>query len=348
MNKLLTGAAEAVGHAAKIVVSRTGKIAERMFLPVMRIALERNELEKLDIPTLYKILEEQAAESAGPVQTVQESVKGQIAFLYEISRAIASVRGKNLHHMDANKIIKDCEEGFLDRMKTMGMEVHYESEVSPEEIAKKPSLILATHQGGGWENYLAQAITGIECGIVAKGELMKMPFIGDGLRSKKAIGVDRKMLNNPKKRRIEIDRIAAGLVQHLEAGENMLVFFEGTRSDDGEIAATKGRKAWANDLLAAVDRIWAEKTSSKDFQKLLLVFHTMTAMPDVPEKDFFLSRFRLGSALGAKLVKADGLKTKDSSDLYDPTTLFGKARSELKDMLIRLILKHDGKHSADK
>jgi len=340
MSPLVQKLGRAADHAAEIVTGRLMKMAERALSPDLSERLDREHLNNLDIPALYRILDEHAANQP---KIIQDSVRSQVAFLSSVGWTYANVRGKNLPHREANRFVMEGERRFLEKMKEMGLQVRYESEVSPEEVAKKPSLILATHQGGGWENYLTQGLTGIESGIVVKGELLHYPVFGEVLQSAKAIPVNRNMLkengDNGEKRQQEMTRIAGEIAARLADNENMLVFFEGTRSEDGQIAATPRRKAWTQDLLTAIDKEWAEVYGEPgDFQKLLLVFHTMTTMPDVPEKDFFLSRFRLGSTLGAKLVRADGLRTEDSENPYDQATLYGKARSVLKDMLVQIIL----------
>jgi len=333
-------------RAQNTIKRRIEKEIERAFHPDIEEITTVTDLEKLDIPELYKILEKKVTGSTSIARGVQESIQGQVAFLYEMARALSTVRDESLSFEEVLKIIKDCEESFLQKLKKAGLKVQYESEVSPEELKAKPALILATHQGGGWENYLVQALTGIESGIVVKGELMKLPYVGDGLRRKKAIAVQRGKLQDPETRRVEITRIAGEIVEHLADNKNMLVFFEGTRSSDGQIAATQKRKAWTKDLLAAVDLAWHnkkmgdEKMADKEYQKLLLVVHTMTTMPDAPEEDFVLSRFRLGTTLAAKLIKADGLKVEDTEDHYDAETLFGKARTILKKMLIHIVVEH--------
>lgn len=307
----------------------------------------RKTLEKLTISDLYELLERMEGKKSA-IQLIRESVQGQIALLQQITRAIANVRGGQADILEAKRIIHECESAFLERLRELGLTVMYESEVSPEELEQKPALILATHQGGGGENYIHEAITGITGRLVVKDSLMKIPFIRDGLEAQEAVAVRREMLKNKDTRHLEIDHISRKIVEQLASGGNMFVFFEGTRSRNGEIAATDKRKAWARDLLSAVDRLWEKQNEAahapREFQKLLLVFNTMTAMPDAPEERVFLTRFRTtGTTLSAKLVHADDLALEETEDPYDPATLFGKARSLLKEMLIRIILEKEGR-----
>lgn len=306
----------------------------------------REALEKLTIPHLYEILE-RMEEQKSVIQSIRESIRGQVALLQTLTDAISSIRGGKVSYQQANEIIQDCETEFLRLLQEGGLTVQYESEISPEELRQKPALILMTHQGGGGENYIHQAMTGVTGRLIVKSSLMKIPYIRDGLEARHAVLVEREMLKDSETRRREIGRIAREIVEQLSSGDNMFIFFEGTRSRSGEVASTEKRRAWTKDLLTAVDQFWAEKhngqkngtSEPENFQKLLLVFNTKTAMPDAPEEKLFLTRFRTdGTILSARLLKADDLAIEESEDPYDPTTLFGKARSILKEMLIRIVL----------
>lgn len=289
---------------------------------------------------LYGILEKRVVESRGELSVIRDSVKVQLAFLVDFLPAL--YRTSNIPHnrKKANSIAKEHEINFLERMKSMGMKVKYSSEVSTEQLKAKPNLILGTHQGGGWENYLFQGFTGLDASAVVKSELMDMPGVGPSLRSRGMIPVFRKNLKDPLSRAQEIERIAGDAARLLAEGGNVIIFFEGTRSENGQIAATTGRRQWARDFMKSFEEIWSKDyEGNADYQKQLLVFHTMVAMPDTPEKDFFLSRFRLGETVGAKLVSADKLTIPDEGEDFDNTdNLFGKARSILKEMLIEDIL----------
>ena len=168
-----------------------------------------------------------------------------------------------------------------------------------------------------------------------------MPAVGPSLQSRGMIPVHRKNLKDPVSRLAEVERIAGDTAERLAAGENVVVFFEGTRSENGQIAATIGRRQWSRDFMTALERIWADEfADSAEYQKQLLVFHTMVAMPDTPEKDFLLCRFRLGETVAAKLVSADNLHVPNEGEDFDgQENLFGKARSILKEMLIEDILR---------
>ncbi|OGC82221.1 MAG: hypothetical protein A2V81_00590 [Candidatus Abawacabacteria bacterium RBG_16_42_10] len=324
---------------------RLKKKLERAITAPLPRPKTREGLERLSIPELYVILEDMVSRDTSMAKLIKDTIVSQYSFLYELIGAVMDVRGKHIDQFTAHHLTMARERKFLERLERAGVPLHTYTEVSEEDISEKPSLLLVTHQGGGWENYMSQGLTGIPCSFVIKGELMKIPFMSDAFRAKKVIPVDRhKISRSPEQRQLEIERIATEVAERLRNRENMLIFFEGTRSSDGEIAATPKRRAWAKDLLTAIDTAW-EKNSWHDgipsFQKLLLVVHTMTAMPDVPEKDVFLSRFRLNTPIAATLVKADGLWVEDSDDKYDPNTLFGKARTVLKKMLVEIILKQN-------
>ncbi len=325
-----------------ILLSRLEKnVGRALTLPLPR-PTTRQGLEKLSIPELYVILEDMVSRDTSLGTLIKDTIVAQYGFLHEMIGAVMDVRGKEMTPLTAHYLTRAREERFLHRLMAAGTPVHYHSEVTDEEISQKPALLLVTHQGGGWENYMSQGLTGIPAGFVVKSDILKIPFFSAAFRAKKVIPVDRyKISRSLEGRQLEIDRIAAEVAERLRNRENMLIFFEGTRSSDGEIAATPKRRAWAKDLLTAIDTAW-EKDAWKDgipsFQKLLLVVHTMTAMPDVPEKDVFLSRFRLNTPIAATLVRADGLWVEDSDDKYDPNTLFGKARTVLKGMLVEIIL----------
>lgn len=303
-------------------------------------------LEAMEIPQLYEVLE-YIENKKGTIESIRESIRGQVAFVQEMSRALSQINSGRLPLAEVEQIILDCERALLEKLVAAGLTVDYETEVKPEEVSSKPNLILATHQGGGFENYLHQAMTGITGRLVVKDSLFKIPLIRDGLKARQAVPVRREMLGDEATRRQEILRIAGEVVDQLASGGNMFVFIEGTRSRSGEVASSEKRKAWAKDLMAAIDRLWAEykdcpnigPSAPEDFQKLLLVFNTKVAMPDAPEEKMFGTRFRIsGTTTSARLLHADHLNIEESNDPYDPNTLFGKARSTLKEMLIQIIL----------
>lgn len=302
----------------------------------------REQLQHLDIPDLYTVLE-QMAHKRGTLPLIRESIRGQVALATELTNAISQIRNGKVDYKEANRIIQDCEQSFLQKLQDAGLNVEYKSEVSPEEIEAKPALILATHQGGGGENYIHQAITGIRGRLIVKDALTKIPYIRDGLKARKAVPVKRDMLRHPRAREYELYRIATSIVEELMYGGNMYVFIEGTRSRNGEVAATDKRKAWASDLLAAIEEVWEEYRedgyiTDQEYQKLLLVFNTKIAMPDAPEETLFKTRFRTsGTTLSARLMHADDLSIEESDDPYDSATLFGKARATLKEILIQII-----------
>ncbi len=296
--------------------------------------ISASDLKKLSIEECYQILEYFQAQK-GSITSIIESVRGQISLARNMVRAIEGMKKGNkaldekLHHVMA------CEKAFLRDLQSAGLHIQYHSDLEPEEIDEKPALILTTHQGGGGENYIHQALTGIPGRLVVKGSLMEIPYIKDGLQERGAIPVSRDALKDPKKRAQEIKKIAEQIVEEMGRGGNVYIFIEGTRSRDGAIAATNGRQKWAKEILAEIE----EQASKVNFQKLLLVVNTMTAMPDAPEEKLLKTRFRAqGTTLSACLMRADHFTDLELENPYDQTTLFGSARAALKDMVIEAIL----------
>lgn len=330
-------------HALDVVGNRLKDSMDRAIYARLEDSdkYSRAELERMTPNDLYGILEEKVVNSRSDLTTVSDSVKVQIAFLIDFTAALYRTKDIPDDRKKANSIAREHEEKFLANAKKLGMRVQYSSEVSPEQLAAKPNLILATHQGGGWENYLFQGFTGLDASAVVKSELMDLPGVGPSLKSRGMIPVHRKNLKDPVLQLAEVERIALDTAERLAAGGNVVVFFEGTRSENGQIAATIGRRQWSRDFMNALERIWADKFADRyDFQKQLLVFHTMVAMPDTPEKEFFLCRFRLGETIAAKLVSADKLSIPAEGENFDnEENLFGKARSVLKGLLIEDILR---------
>lgn len=330
-------------HAAEVVETRLKDSVDRAVYGRLDQTdnYSPDELKQMSANDLYGILEERAINSRSDLTTISDSVKVQIAFLIDFVAALYRTKDIPDDRKKASSIAREHEERFLENAKKLGLKVKYSSEVSPEKLASKPNLILATHQGGGWENYLFQGFTGLDACAVVKSELMKMPAVGPSLQSRGMIPVHRKNLKDPVSRLAEVERIAGDTAERLAAGENVVVFFEGTRSENGQIAATAGRRQWSRDFMTALERIWADKFSDKaEYQKQLLVFHTMVAMPDTPEKDILLCRFRLGETVAAKLVSADNLAVPAEGENFDSEgNLFGRARSILKEMLIEDILR---------
>lgn len=334
-------------YAAEVIGNRLADSAERKLLSKERLgfddSFEREDLEKQSIADLYRIIESRAQIRNGDLAVIRQTVRGQIAFLSDLIPALKETTATAMPMRQANTIAMRYERSFLDRLAKMGMRVRFDSEVDQEKLEQKPNLILATHQGGGWENYLFQGLTGLPCSPVVKDDLMKLPYIKDSLNNRGVITVDRKKLKPDDARDWEIARIVLEIALRLEEGGNVIVFFEGTRSTDGEIAGTPARRKWAKDLLEALDKLWIEEfaTDGLSFQKQLMVFHTMVALPDTPEKDVFLSRFRPRETVAAKLVNADNLVLSENPENpYDGATLFGKARTVLKRMLIEDILEN--------
>jgi len=203
--------------------------------------ISEDDLKKLSIEECYQILEYFQAQK-GSIASIVESIRGQISLARNMVHAIEGMKKGNkaldekLHH------VMKCEKAFLNDLQKAGLHIQYHSDLEPEEIDEKPALILTTHQGGGGENYIHQALTGIPGRLVVKGSLMEIPYIKDGLQERGAIPVSRDALKDPKKRTQEIKRIAEQVVEEMGRGGNVYIFIEGTRSRDGAIAATNRRQ----------------------------------------------------------------------------------------------------------
>ena len=296
--------------------------------------IEERDLRGLTIEECYQILEYFQDQKWG-ITKVIESIRGQFSLATNIIRAIEGMKegdkalDQKLHH------VMGCEKAFLEDLQRAGLRIQCHTDLSIEEIDEKPALILMNHQGGGGENYIHQAITGIPGRLVVKDSLMKIPYIKEGLEERGAIPVRREALKDRESRTQEIERVAKEVAAELANGGNFYMFIEGTRNRNGEIAATKGQRKWAEEILAEIDK----QASKTNFQKLLLVMNAMTAMPDAPEEELFKTRFRAkDTTLSACIMRADHFTDFDSDNPYDQTTLFGTMRSALKDMLIEAIL----------
>lgn len=90
----------------------------------------------------------------------------------------------------------------------------------------KPVVILAKHQST-WETLMLQLLF-FPAITVLKKELLKIPFFGWGLMGLRPIAINR---SNPRE---ALQKIRASGLAHLKAGNNLLLFPEGTRVNYGQ------------------------------------------------------------------------------------------------------------------
>ncbi len=94
---------------------------------------------------------------------------------------------------------------------------------------KKAQVIISNHQGN-FDIWILMAHLPVQFRWLLKQELFKIPFLGPAMRASQYIAVDRK---HPRKR----DIILA--LKRLKCGKSLMVFPEGTRSEDGKVGEFK-------------------------------------------------------------------------------------------------------------
>lgn len=98
--------------------------------------------------------------------------------------------------------------------------------IGKENIPDVPCVILSKHQSA-WETLFLQVLFQ-PTSTVLKKELLRIPFFGWGLALMEPIAIDRSQRSNALK-----DVIRQG-VERLAAGNNVIIFPEGTRTMPGE------------------------------------------------------------------------------------------------------------------
>lgn len=91
-----------------------------------------------------------------------------------------------------------------------------------ENLPQEPCILMAKHQSA-WETIAAPGVIPRPQAWVLKQELMRVPFFGSALRALRPIAIDRKA-GRKAMRQLLIEGQA-----HLEGGQSILVFPEGTR-----------------------------------------------------------------------------------------------------------------------
>lgn len=304
--------------------------------PAQDSALSNLEyLQTLPIDELYRIIHAELDK-----KDVVSRLGGHIAFkIALVSGWIGAVIQSNLmrgaNYQDINAAIMDVEGLFLKALEFLGVNVAVDSELTPEEFAKKPHLFLANHQGGGLETFLLAELlrtAGVKnFRYVMKDDNINLPVIGKTIASRNPILVSRKNLKEG--RDGEIMRVATEIVETLADGESVLFFFEGTRSKNGLIAHRENRQKWCADLSNAIEKA-AKRYPKLDYGKVLVVLDTLSVLPVAVEKDP-LGTVRTNGDCTATMVRADGLRPEENpDDSHDEKTISGLARTILERKLI--------------
>lgn len=299
-------------------------------------------LQEMEIDELYRYINSQL-DKGGTIDKFRNHVAFKTALVMgwiEAIKAANSLEGASYQEINA-KITKQAEGKFLDSLARLGVNVEIRSELSEEELAQRPHLFLSTHQGGGLETYLLAELMrrgGVEqFRYVMKDDNVKLPLVGKTIASRGPILVNRKNLRENRGR--EIIGIAEEIVKSLADGENVLFFFEGTRSKNGLIAHTEKRQEWGTQLSESIT-LAAKNYPGLDYGKVLVVLDMLSVLPEAVEKKPF-GKVRMNGDCTATMVKADDLSFEmDETNNHDQTTVFGKARAILKNRLIERIQRY--------
>lgn len=302
-------------------------------------------LQSLDIPDLYRMIHVHLDQRG-----LADRVKSNIGFKRALIKGWvdATLKAHLFNGADSreiNRLIMGSEAGFIQDIQSLGVHVAVESELPRQELAEKPHLFMSTHQGGGLETYvLAELLRrgGVrDFRYVMKDELVHLPIVGKTIASRNPILVHRAELKDDAKRALEIQRIGKDIVEALARGENVLFFFEGTRSKSGAVAHTENRQAWCRQLNAAIQAA-AAKYPNLGYGKALVVLDMLSVLPVAVEKKV-MSQVRTSGDCTVKILDANGLNLEENPlDPYDRQTLYGTARSSLKETLIKRIQRYQG------
>lgn len=302
-------------------------------------------LQTLDIPDLYRMIHAHL-DQRGLVDRVKSNIGFKRALIKGwVDATLRAHLFEGADSREINRLIMGSEAGFIQDLQALGVRVGVESELSSQRLAEKPHLLMSTHQGGGLETYvLAELLRrgGVRrFRYVMKDELVHLPIVGKTIASRNPILVHRAELKNDAKRALEIERIGKDIVEALAGGDNVLFFFEGTRSKSGAVAHTENRQGWCRQLNAAIQAAVA-KYPKLDYGKALVVLDMLSVLPEAVEKKV-LSQVRANGDCTVKILDANHLSLEENpQDPYDQQTLYGKARSSLKQTLIRRIERYQG------
>lgn len=295
-------------------------------------------LKQLDIPELYNLLHAELDK-----RSVVDRIRGNVAFKKALimgwldAVVKTHLAERSATHQQMNSLIMRSEASFIHDLQSLGIEPKVESELSPATLNGKAHLFMSTHQGGGLETYvLAELLRkgGVkQFRYVVKDEIVHLPIVGKTISSRNPILVQRAKLKDESEREQEIERIGEEVAGALAGGENVLFFFEGTRSKSGAVAHTENRRGWCRKLMSAIETASAGHPQM-DYGKALVVLDTLSVLPVALEKDPF-GQTRTNAEFSAKIMDANNLTLEENPENpYDEKTLFGKARTSLKQTLI--------------
>lgn len=319
------------------------EVAEE-FAPVTD--LSRKRLEKMSIEDLYLNIHEKL-DAVSVLDKLRSNIAFRLALVsgwVDALSAFNKIDKSRADYQQINAAMLDAEGSFIEKLERLGVRTEVRSEISAEEFKARPHLFLSTHQGGGLETYvlgdLMRRAGADQYRYVVKDDLVKMPLVGKVIKGRGPILVSRENLNEKKYRENEVGRIATQIVDALHEGESVLFFFEGTRSKSGEIAHTERRKGWCYELMGAIEEA-ALDYPDLDYARALVVLDMLSVMPVAVEKSL-TAPVRTSGDCTVQIVKADDLQIKENAEnLYDQKTLFGKARSVLKESLVERLRELD-------
>lgn len=306
--------------------------------------LLRQSLQAKELGELYAEINEKL-DAVGMIDKLRGNVAFRVALVAGWLEALSTfkkVAGSGANYQEINAAMVEAEGGFVKSLEKLGVRTGVESEISAEEFKARPHLFMSTHQGGGLETYVLADLMGRagadQYRYVVKDDLIKMPLVGKVIKGRGPILVSRKNLQEEKYRENEVHKIAVEIVESLQGGESVLVFFEGTRSKNGEIAHTERRKGWCYELMEGIEEV-ATDYPGLDYARALVVLDMLSVMPVAVEKSL-TAPVRTNGDCTVQIVKADDLAVRENAEnLYDEKTLFGKARSVLKKTLVERLIK---------
>lgn len=300
-------------------------------------------LDELDLPDLYHLrkalLSRDYQGLTGKMKAVAEAVMTQINLLHRILYIRLKLE-KATNTREANNIYAEQVIKGYELMKIIGHHIEMDyGDCDLEAMLSKPHAFLLTHQGSGQETYATSyMLTGDtpqevpDNAILVKDALIKLPFFGELLRKIGATSVDRSRVQSNEEREQAIDNVVKDLSQILDSGRGIVVFPEGTRSQDGGIASTPKRLAWAQEFLGKL----RPEIQKRGIPEILVLCDTMLAFPTPLEKPHKWanpeSRINAGMKFKFFKVPSDLSLDDNPKDQYDQNNLFGFARHHLAEM----------------
>jgi 1-acyl-sn-glycerol-3-phosphate acyltransferase len=214
-----------------------------------------------------------------------------------------------------------------------------------EELNAEPHIYWFNHQGGGLETMMVASLfkpegkSGRPNSILLKSELKKIPLMGTILDKLGSIYIDRSKLNKEESRKEEMDAISKQMAESLADGRGLILYPEGTRSNDGNIAGSPARVKWAQDLKETVDQAMA----GKKVPQVLVIVDTLLAFPTTVESmnNVFSDKMRKNAGVKIKFFRLpDDLPFEENpNDACDENNFFGFARQRLTEIQRAEILK---------